>query len=749
MSLICHLFVSACRILLLAVIVASMEGNAQCRSDQRRVTVADSITMTEIAPPEPESGAHPDAVGSFSPDGRHFATVVRKGDLGGNTNVYTLLLFSTRAVFATHKPEASVTMASNSNYPAIADLHWLRNGQNLLFLGEEPGTAAQVYSFDLVTRRLKRLTSHATSVVAFDASDDGRVIVFEAEPRPKDLLVAPPTRRHGFVVHGEELSTILFSGYRNSQSMAFSGRDLFVLTNGVARSVHGENAIWPFLTLSVAPDGRHALVGGLVRNIPEQWMLYKNTLLHEVIAARKQPQSVSQTETYLLLDTKTRKLTSLVEAPKDWPNDGYLWLDGGRSLVVSHTYLPLTGVTADEQGVREIHPFVIEVSLSSQKVINVGSEDLTAVNWNPSKGEITLTGRGNTASVRKIYRRRGEAWEETPSQPEERDRVPELSVVQDMNTPPTVWLTAPSSSRKTRLLELNPQFAGLCFGQEKGITWKATDGHEVHGGLYLPPDYVRGRRYPLVIQTHAFDPHQFWIDGPWNSAFAAQPLAAKGIVVLQLGYDHVGGHTPAEAPRAMSAIDGAVDFLVGEGMIDPERLGIIGFSRTVYHVAYTLTHSHHHFAAATLADGFDGDYFQTIAFPATGGSDAAAVNGGPPYGTALTKWLDHSPLFNVGSVTAPIRLESYGMVSVIGMWGWYSLLTQRGSPVDMIVLPQAPHLLVKPWERLVSQEGNVDWFSFWLTGEEDAARGKTEQYRRWERLRRSLSAGAEPPAGGA
>jgi hypothetical protein len=53
----------------------------------------------------------------------------------------------------------------------------------------------------------------------------------------------------------------------------------------------------------------------------------------------------------------------------------------------------------------------------------------------------------------------------------------------------------------------------------------------------------------------------------------------------------------------------------------------------------------------------------------------------------------------------------------------------------MIVLPHAPHLLVKPWERMVSQQGDVDWFTFWLQGYEDPDPAKRDQYTRWEHLR--------------
>jgi hypothetical protein len=62
-------------------------------------------------------------------------------------------------------------------------------------------------------------------------------------------------------------------------------------------------------------------------------------------------------------------------------------------------------------------------------------------------------------------------------------------------------------------------------------------------------------------------------------------------------------------------------------------------------------------------------------------------------------------------------------------------LSLEGKPVDFLYFPNATHLLVKPSDRLASQQGNVDWFSFWLKGEEDPDPAKKPQYERWRRLR--------------
>lgn len=55
-------------------------------------------------------------------------------------------------------------------------------------------------------------------------------------------------------------------------------------------------------------------------------------------------------------------------------------------------------------------------------------------------------------------------------------------------------------------------------------------------------------------------------------------------------------------------------------------------------------------------------------------------------------------------------------------------------PVDLIYLPDAVHIIVKPWEQKTAQEGLVDWFRFWLKGEEDPDPAKSDQYKRWRGL---------------
>jgi dipeptidyl aminopeptidase/acylaminoacyl peptidase len=197
---------------------------------------------------------------------------------------------------------------------------------------------------------------------------------------------------------------------------------------------------------------------------------------------------------------------------------------------------------------------------------------------------------------------------------------------------------------------------------------------------------------------------------------------------MEKGADARVWRTPEEAPQQMGVYERAIDYLDGLGIIDRTRVGIIGFGRTVYSVEYTLTHSSYQFGAATAATDLTAGTYSILVNPYAK-RDYNTVNGGDPFGPAFELWRERSPSFTVDRLRTPIRLEGHGGIgSVIGNWEWYAKLILLDRPVDFLYLPDGTHLLVKPWERLTSHQGNVDWFCFWLKNEEDPAR--------WRELRK-------------
>jgi len=229
------------------------------------------------------------------------------------------------------------------------------------------------------------------------------------------------------------------------------------------------------------------------------------------------------------------------------------------------------------------------------------------------------------------------------------------------------------------------------------------------------------------------------VDGPFSTAFAAQALANRGIMVLQADERVDAFGTSGEPDAEQANYEGAIDYLDSRGMIDRERVGLIGFSRTCYHVKHMLTHSKYAIAAASVTDGVDGGYFQYMAF-ANGNPGLAdlfdVIEGGRPFGDGLKSWLEKAPDFRLDRVRTPLLITALDPnYSVLGEWEWFAGLSRLGKPVEFLVLREGTHELEKPWDRLTSQQTNVDWFAFWLKGEEDTNPAKAEQYIRWRKLR--------------
>jgi hypothetical protein len=724
---------------------------SESAAGKRPVTVADFIQMTRLGDPQYNNGAPSKGlVAKFSPDGKRFVVALRKGNLDTNTNEYSLILFATDEVFDPPNPRVLLSISSSSNRPAIQNVTWLGDNDTILFLGEHPGETTQLYSLKCSSEELKKLTNHTTNLSSFVTAPKGAEIVFTAE-HPEVPFVNENSARHGINVTSEALSDLIagkHGGEYDDQTLfikqAGSEAETRITTEG--RIVPGE--------MSPSPDGMHLVVRTEATHVPDIWTEYDDQMLK---AARHTPSAQGATRSifqYELVDLSTRTGRLLLDAPispLSWSEAA--WSPDSQSVVVSDMYLPLNIDDAAERARRKAHTFLAEVRISNRQLVKISDEDLRLLDWDARTRDVvcdvgridSLNGKPTPkAYFRKSNDNDNPTWSRSsiPQEPAKgAPPLPDIVLEENMNQPPRIFAIAPGAGQKSLLMDLNPQFQGLALARVEEVAWETSHHKEVKAGLYWPSGYIAGKKYPLVIQTHAWSSDRFWIDGPWTTAFAAQALAGKGFFVLQVDDFNVNPDlvdTPKEVPAAMAVYDGAIGLLDHKGLIDRDRVGIIGFSRTYLYVTYTLTHSKHHFAAAVVADGVDYSYFQYMSSSNVDGTAAGLfdqLNGAPPFGKGLLKWVKVSPAFLMDRIETPLRIQTLNPGSLLFDWHWFSGLSRLGKPVEMIYIPEGTHILEKPWDRMISQQGNVDWFCFWLKGEEDPDPAKAEQYKRWRNLR--------------
>jgi dipeptidyl aminopeptidase/acylaminoacyl peptidase len=323
------------------------------------------------------------------------------------------------------------------------------------------------------------------------------------------------------------------------------------------------------------------------------------------------------------------------------------------------------------------------------------------------------------------------------------DHSVDVSVKQGLNDPPVLVAMDSTDASPRVIWDPNPWLNDFDLGDASSYKWKDKNDHEWDGVLFKPPDYVPGQRYPVVIQTHGLSGNQFLPSGTYTTAFAARELAGDGIVVLQVIASDGCPYSvdPKEGPCNVAGFEAAVTQLTADGVADPERVGIIGFSRTCYYVLEALTTSTLHFSAASITDGVDEGYLQYVLDidlnSGMGEDEAERIIGARPFAEGLQTWLKRSPAFNMDKVTTPLQVVALGPLGMPDMWEPYALLRELRKPVDLVMLAQqGSHILSNPAQRMVSQGGTVDWFRFWLKSEEDPDPVKSEQYVRWRELRK-------------
>jgi dipeptidyl aminopeptidase/acylaminoacyl peptidase len=114
------------------------------------------------------------------------------------------------------------------------------------------------------------------------------------------------------------------------------------------------------------------------------------------------------------------------------------------------------------------------------------------------------------------------------------------------------------------------------------ISFKSKDGTEVHALLTKPAGYQNGKRYPILVRIHGGptgqDAHSF--------QFERQLFAANGYAILNVNYRGSSGRGAKYSEsifadwgnREVDDVLAAVDYAVTQGIADPERLGIGGWS---------------------------------------------------------------------------------------------------------------------------------------------------------------------------
>ena len=280
-------------------------------------------------------------------------------------------------------------------------------------------------------------------------------------------------------------------------------------------------------------------------------------------------------------------------------------------------------------------------------------------------------------------------------------------------------------------------FAELTLGTVEDITFRTRDGTPIHGQQLVPPDFVRGRRYPTIVWIHGGpngqDDHSLELAG-YGPPLERQLFATHGYVVLAINYR---GGTGRGAQFARSIVGdwghkevedllGGVDYAIAAGIADPARLGVGGWSYGGLLTDYTIA-SDRRFKAAIAGAG-SGNQLSTY------GSDEYVLQYnaelGPPWRTTAL-WLKVSyPFLHADRIRTPTLFlggDRDFNVPIGGGEQMYQALRTLGVPAQLIVYPGEYHVLTRPSFLVDRSRRYLEWMDKYLRSAAAAAPASTLQ----------------------
>jgi dipeptidyl aminopeptidase/acylaminoacyl peptidase len=283
--------------------------------------------------------------------------------------------------------------------------------------------------------------------------------------------------------------------------------------------------------------------------------------------------------------------------------------------------------------------------------------------------------------------------------------------------PPEVYALEKGALR--RLSRHNDWLAEVQLGTTEEFSSKSKDGTVVNGLVVKPAGFVAGRPYPTLLRIHGGpngqDEHAF--------SFERELLAANGYVVLAANYRGSNGRGEA-FQRAIFAdwghkevVDllGAVEWAVAQGLADPERLGLGGWSYGGILTNYTIA-TDLRFKAATSGAGSSN---QISMYGHDQYINQYENELGPPWRTR-DLWIKLSyPFFGADRIRTPTLFlggEKDFNVPLAGGEQMYQALRSLGVPTELVIYPGQFHGLTTPSYKRDRLQRYVDWYDKYLKG---------------------------------
>jgi dipeptidyl aminopeptidase/acylaminoacyl peptidase len=257
----------------------------------------------------------------------------------------------------------------------------------------------------------------------------------------------------------------------------------------------------------------------------------------------------------------------------------------------------------------------------------------------------------------------------------------------------------------------------VTLGAVEPIGFKSPDGTPVSGFVVKPPDFAAGKRYPTVLRIHGGPVSQF----QYEFDFQLQTLAGHGYLVVVANPRGSSGRGERYATaiyadwgdKDAQDVLAAVDYAVAQGLADPARLGVGGWSYGGILTNYVISQDRRFQAAVSGAGASN--------ILAGYGTDQYVreyeAELGVPWKTTAT-WLKlSSPFLHADRIATPTLFlcgDKDFNVPLLNSEQMYQALRSLGVETELVIYQGQHHAINKPSYRRDRLARYLTWYDKYL-----------------------------------
>ena len=292
---------------------------------------------------------------------------------------------------------------------------------------------------------------------------------------------------------------------------------------------------------------------------------------------------------------------------------------------------------------------------------------------------------------------------------------------------PDYHVTDLSFKKPKRLTDANPQQADYKWGSKVLIDYTNSKGEKLQGTLTLPPDYVKGRKYPMVVYFYekmSNRHHRYYMpvydDRPHGSTYAS-----NGYLFFQPDNVYEEGRP---GTSSLDCITSATQKVIDLGYADPNRIGLQGHSWGGYQSSFILTQTTMFKCVVTGAPPTDLESFYNNIYGNTGTNHNGIMEiGQVRMGRGVTPWSHReiyqreNPMYHADKIKVPFMIlhgTADGAVDWTQGLEFYNATRRLGKEVIFLSYPGEPHHLRREANQKDFQKRMKQYFDHYLMDKE-------------------------------